>query len=195
MPPLLSRAAAESLLADNIQLIGDCLRAGADRFAERRSTLGPISARSQASLIHDYAAEHAEIVFANDPSVTPRRCQELMVLDFFGEVFVRFRKFADGYSFSRNDTEQTRLWEDQLPLEGMPPATNLVAGYRLDEFGRDIEFVALVCTKRQRYMWHIEIPARGDVVVLPATLDDDVAVRPAVRSTMTVPEEGTGGRA
>ena len=172
MPLPMTRVAAEHHLADDLLFIGDCLHAGVERLNEVRSTLGPISLRTQASLVHDFAAEHAEAIFAERPDVTTRRCQDLMVIDFDGRILVRFRKLSDGWSFSRNDTDQTRLWEAQMPLEGFPTATNLTAGYRLDDTGRVLESAALVCTLLRRYQWHIDLPAMGQVFVMPRTLED-----------------------
>lgn len=180
-----TKATAQALLAPHIDGIGECLHAAVDRFNTARPVLGlAVSARSQASLISDYAADHAGVVFAEDPKVRVVYCQELPVLNCSDLVCIRFKKLAAGWSFSRNDTLQTKRWETQRPLLGMEAAANLAAAYRLDDTGRAIEVAALVYSVDRRYQWHIEIPPPGRVLELPNTLFDDPMGGATVRSEM-----------
>jgi hypothetical protein len=179
-----SKATAQALLAPHIDGIGECLYAAVDRFNAARSAIGPVSARSQASLISDYAADHAGVVFGDDPTVKVVYCQELPVLNCSDLVCIRFKKLASGWSFSRNDTLQTQRWETQRPLLGLEAAANLAAACRLDDTGRKIEVTALVYSIDRRYQWHIEIPPPGQVIPMPDSLLDDPMGDATVRSDM-----------
>ncbi len=192
MTDLFSQARAQELLADHIEPIGACLHAAVDRFNQARAVLGPVSARSKASLISDFAADHADVVFAGTTEVNVVRSQDLAVVNCGGLVCVRFRKLADGWNFSRNDTNQTKKWERQAPLLGLEEAVNLAAAYRMDETGRELEVTALVFSINRRYQWHIEIPTPGQVVSLPDSLLDEQLPVATVRSEMDEQRRDTG---
>lgn len=194
MSPLFSQSRAHELLASHLPGFGMCLYGAVDRFNTVRPVLGLVSARSQASIISDYAIDQAAVVFADAPDVSVIRCQgDLPVLNCGGLVCVRFKKLAAGWSFSRNDTDQTKRWESQAPLVGMEAAVNLAAAYRLDETGRELELVALVYSLNRRYQWHIEIPSPGQVVQMPETLLDDSQVAATVRSDLPATKRDTDG--
>ncbi|HMJ03462.1 MAG TPA: hypothetical protein VK506_11000, partial [Conexibacter sp.] len=139
-----------------------------------------------ASAIIDLAQAHAQVVFGSRTGYETRRVRDLLVVEAHKQVVVRFRKFADsrGFRFNRNDTDQTKDWEAQRPLDGFPELTNLDAGYRLDEFERDVKEAHLVCTKDNRRMWNLPLPARGEVIELPRTLDQDAAAATATRTAL-----------
>lgn len=189
MNPLLTQQDTETLLADHLPLISQCVTDGVDLFNERFGATAPMSPRSKASLIHDCTEESARVIFAGDPEIQFFSPGDLMVISVKDLALVRFRKFGDGFSFSCNSTQQTLDWEGQMPLDGLPVVTNLVAGYRLDETGRAIDRMAVVCSLNNRRMWHIELASGGVVVQMPRTLEQDAATF-AVRSNLAEDAQG-----
>jgi hypothetical protein len=187
---LLSHDAVEELLGEDIRLFRDCLDVAAASAHKQLAGEAAFGSRTKASAIIDLAQAHALAVFGSRAGYRTRRVRDLLVVEAHDQVAVRFGKFADrtGFRFSRNDTRQTKDWEAQRPLDGFPQVTNLYAGYRLDEFEREIQEADLVCMKDDRHMWHLPLPARGEVIDLPRTLDQDAeavtATRTALRSTL-----------
>jgi hypothetical protein len=190
---LLSEDRVRELLGEDIRLFRECLDVGAEFFQEKLGGVASISSRTKASTINDGAEAHAETLFASRTGYRTRRVRGMLVVEAYEQVLVRFRRFAGdrGFAFSRNETDQTREWEAQC-LDGFPELTNLAAGYRLDEFGRLVKEAHLVCSIGNRRQWDIELPARGEVIELPRTLDQDAAAareastetRTALRSTL-----------
>lgn len=181
---LLSQDAVQELLGEDIHLFRDCLDVAAESAHEQLAGEAAFGSRTKASAISDLAQAHAQVVFGSRAGYKTRRVKDLLVVEAHELVVVRFRKFADsaGFRFSRNDTDQTKDWEAQQPLEGFPQVTNLDAGYRLDEFEREIDEAHLVCMKDKRRMWNLPLPARGEVIELPRTLDQDAAAATATRT-------------
>lgn len=191
---VLSSDGVRDLLGDDIRLFRECLDVGAETFQKKLGGDAAISSRTKASTINDYAENHAETLFASRPGYRTRRVRKMLVVEAHEQVLVRFRRFAGsrGFGFSRNETDQSRDWDAQGPIEGFPVLTNIDAGYRLDEFGRLVKEAHLVCTIDHRYQWDIELPAIGQIIEIPRTLDQDAAAaretgtttRTALRSTL-----------
>lgn len=182
---LLSSDEVRELLGDDISLFRECLDVGAEFFQNKLGGEAAISSRTKASTINDGAEAHAQVLFGSRPGYRTRRVRTMLVVEAHDQVLVRFRRFAggSGYSFSRNDTDQTRDWEAQRPITGFPELTNLDAGYRLDEFGRLIAEAHLVCTIDHRVQWKLPLPVSGEVIELPRTLDQDAAAAREARTT------------
>ena len=170
MNDLLSEDAAWALLAPHLRLIGDCLREGVDRFNAEREHAGPVSTRSRASLVHDYAAEAAERAFDGTDGVELVRDHGFLVIVVDQRVLIRFKKLTNRLETRGIRTHQAQLWDAQEPLPGMPPVTHLVAGYVLGDLG-DLDRLVLVCARYGRRLWTIDLDddagGLADVVPLP----------------------------
>lgn len=147
------------------------------------------SARSRASIIHDYAAIHAIKEFDGVPGVKivdQRENSGYLAVIFDDVLVLRFKKFRDdglGTCSIETQKQQQFAWQEP-PLPGIPTATNLVVGYLLNTLETEISTVALTCNIGQKSLWAIVIT--GDNVERSATIGQLQPKRssgPAVRST------------
>ena len=153
MSPLLTQDAAALLLAPHLADLASSMRDAVERYNHERATLGPLRARTRACTINDYASENAERVLDGRTGVRLIRTRdESLYIVFQDRAIVRIKKLNGDLTINCIPTRQARSWAAQQPLEGFPDATNLIAGYMLDEFG-DIDRVLLVCSKYGRRMW------------------------------------------
>lgn len=157
MSPLLSQDAAEALLAPHLLELSTSMRDAVKRCREERGRLGPVSARTRACLINDYASENAERLLAGRPGVELIRTEdETLIMIFEDRAIVRIKKLNSDLQISFIPTGQAKLWAAQQPLDGFPEATNLVAGYTLDEVG-DLDRLLLICSKHNRRLWALDL--------------------------------------
>jgi hypothetical protein len=193
MTQLLSQAAAEAILGPHKTTLAECLREGVNRFNGERAAAGPVSTRSRANLIHDFATESAERDFAGVAGIAFAEDHGFPVILFDGgkiedcpidgTLIVRFKKLTERLAVCNNDTVQTHKWNGQEEIEGMPPATKVVAGYILDELG-EVERLMLVCSKYGRVLWAMDLDDNAGALVLPIgpvdpSLVDGAVVRSA----------------
>jgi hypothetical protein len=155
-----------------------------------------MSARSRASLIHDYIVDEAGSEFASDNHVTVSHKRGTVVLVFAGKVAVRFKKVTGNslrYSVGRTG-RQRAIHDQQLALDGTDVRpTWATAGWRLDAAG-DLAQTALVVNQgdRQQYAFDLTAGEPAEVLALPVE-DDDVdglVIRPAAAADEAV--DGTG---
>lgn len=107
------------------------------------------------------------------PGVTLiRKDDETLIMIFEDRAVVRLKKLNSDLKISYIPTEQAKSWAAQEPIDGFPEATNLVAGYTLDEFG-DLERLLLVCSKHNRRMWVLDLDdTAGEATLLDLMSDD-----------------------
>lgn len=157
MSPLLTKEAAQSLLNPHLAVLAASMRDAVERYHRERSTAGPVTARTRACLINDFASENAERDLEGRPGVELIRTDdETLIMVFEDRAIVRIKKLNSDLQISYIPTGQAKLWAAQEPLEGFPEATNLVAGYTLDDLGQ-LDRVLLVCSKNGRRLWVLDL--------------------------------------
>lgn len=157
MAALLTSDDAEALLGDHFSSFASFIERAVERYHDERATAGPVSARSRACLINDFASENAEAGLADAADVQLFRTDdETLVMIFAERAIVRIKKLTRKLRISAIPTDQAKRWADQEPIENFPNATNLVIGYTLDELGQ-LDQVLLVCHKGSRLMWKIDL--------------------------------------
>lgn len=162
------------------QIIGEenkvRLRTCYEKAWERWENMSPgnrivIVARSRANLIHDYATAQAIKEFDDLPRVDivdEREHSGYLALVFDDLIVLRFKKFRDdGFGTCSIATDkQQQFAMQEPPLPGMRTATNLVAGYQLNELETEISMVAITCSIGEKTLWVMDITdvgsARGD---------------------------------
>ena len=157
MSSLLTKEAAQSLLNPHLEVLAASMRDAIDRYHLERGREGPVSARTRACLINDFASESAERDLDGRPGVELIRTEdETLIMIFDGRAIVRIKKLNSDLQISYIPTGQARLWAAQEPLDGFPEATNLVAGYTLDDLGQ-LDRLLLVCSKNGRRLWVLDL--------------------------------------
>lgn len=122
-----------------------------------------IVARTRAGLVHDYAAAQAIKEFDGlEPRVKvvdQREHSGYLALVFNDLVVLRFKKFRDdGLGTCSIATDQQQQFAMQAqPLPGIRTATNLVAGYQLNELETGISMVAITCSVGDKVLWVTDI--------------------------------------
>jgi hypothetical protein len=111
----------------------------------KRALRNPLSARSRASWIYDHIAHEARRRLAGRSEVKLTASRGFLLV-FVGSSFVlRFKKL-DSKGLSRNyQTHAQKLFSCQLEMFGLGEETRLTLGYQLDELGRAIKDIRVVC--------------------------------------------------
>ena len=191
MNNLLTEEAAETLLAPHLPAIGNCLREAVGRFKADRALTGPVSTRTRASNVHDYATEAAERIFDGVPGIELARDHGFLVIVVEDTAVIRFKKLTDRLATHGIATRQARLWDAQEPIPGLPQRTHLVAGYVLDDLG-EIQRLALVCSRYGRVLWSIDLSgghSEGTGTIMFPSLNDGPEPEGATVHSALKPEE------
>ncbi|MDP9417174.1 MAG: hypothetical protein M3P48_04935 [Actinomycetota bacterium] len=156
-----------------------------------------MSARSRASLIHDYIVDEAGAEFAGDGHVTVTHKRGTVVLVFAGKVAVRFKKVSgDSLRYSVGRTwRQRAIHHQQLALDGTDVRlTWATAGWRLNAAG-GLAQTALVVNDgdRQQYAFDLAPADSAEVLALPVRDDDEdgLVIRPAASADHAADGAGT----
>lgn len=175
---MISEDHAHRLVDPHIHLLRDCLETGWSAWEDLGSVAAgirrPITASGRARLVHDHCIHRAEQLFGLQrvAGVRAVRVRGLYMLDFNGELLVRFKKFTSATLGTAGIPTQQRLrFEAQGSLPGTPPdATKAVAGYVLNYAQTEILALALTCSSRGVTHWTIDISRKLAVVVpVPAS--------------------------
>jgi hypothetical protein len=183
---VISRSAAEAIIAPHNDVIGECLYNAWDHWC---STSLPTSVRpgTRASLVYDYAVAEAWRLLPGRSGISLTEQRRFLCVTIDDALLLRFKKFRRGLVTSGIPTGQQQLFAyQQLSLDGMPPMTNIVAGYLLDDFQREIARAAITCSVGNRRIWTIDLPRPGEGTVVqlapaPRPVTPATVVRSAVK--------------
>jgi hypothetical protein len=182
---VISRETAEQILAPQLDLVGLCLFNAWDKLKAETALAVPVKPRTRANLVYDYAVAEAWRLLDGREGLTLTDQRGFLLVTIDERLLLRFKKYRKGLMTSGIATGQAQLFAfQQLTLDGMPPMTNIVAGYVLDEFQREIARVAITCRVGSRLIWAIDIPRPDAGVVIPIPAPAQPLPSPAVRSTI-----------
>lgn len=190
---ILTADQALELLAPYLPDVAACLNAGWRRWRELCETLPEVglemSKRGRAAIVYDATAAEARRRFRNKPGINLIDTGGLFLVDFEGQLTLRFKKFGRGLLTSNIPTRQQQLFDWQQPLPGMPAkSTQVVAGYLLDSLEVRVARQAITCREGPALRWAFDIPDFDEQPLpLPAPADEGPR-RPVVRPIVT--EEG-----
>lgn len=87
----------------------------------------PLTSRSLANMVHDQIEFVAKRVFARkDKEIAVFTENGFLVVDFYGRIFLRFKKLKRNLMPCNIETEQQRAFDEQMLFDG--PATHLMQG-------------------------------------------------------------------
>jgi len=115
--------------------------------------------KTKSMIMWNYAINHANYIFRNDPNVKSIEYNGICGLLFYEALFIRFKKLNDRHKSSNIPTFQSITIDNQGHLEGFPERpTILQAGYIIDKSFSQINTVLIVCpngTKSNH--WEIDV--------------------------------------
>lgn len=167
----ITRDEAVTVLKPYLDKLRECVVLAWDDYITQYNDLRfPHTSRTRANIIHDLMCLHAKRQFAPIKGVHIRETNGLFLVDFHGELQIRFKKLNRSMKSSNIPTQQTLHFFEQLELEGIPSATRLVIGYILDEAQTQIRTVVITCPKGQEIEWYLELeePAETRIAGVPA---------------------------
>jgi hypothetical protein len=157
MTRLLTKEDAATILDSHLGDLAFSMREAVASYHDERQGKRPLSPRTRACIISDYASQNAATTLAGHPDVKLIwNDDETLIMIFEDRAIVRIKKLNRDLKISCIPTEQAKSWVAQEPLENFPEATNLVAGYTLDEFGQ-LDRLLLICSKHNRRMWVLDL--------------------------------------
>lgn len=146
-----------------------CMGDAVERYRRERAEHGPVSAKTRACTINDYTGQNAGVLDGRSNVILIRRDDgSLRALVVGDRAIIRFKKLTSSLGICATNTGEARAWARQQPLEGFPAATNLIAGYTLDDLGQ-LQGLYIVCSLNGRRLWAIEL---DDVAGLAAPTFD-----------------------
>lgn len=121
-----------------------------------------MSARTRASLIHDFMLDRAAQYAAETGGVRYFERQSMCGLVVDGRYAIRFKKL-DEDGLSRNQpTLQVAEFRNQVELDGIDAAHHLEVGYVMNAFGTEVSDVRVTCPAGRGNAWSMSI--RGESV-------------------------------
>lgn len=118
----------------------------------------PLKSRSRASFVFDHIVDSAKKRFQNKKGVICTEKKGLFRLIFSNGIVIRFKKFDKYGRTSSIPTKQSQLFRLQYSLDLDEVSLNLIGGYRLDEFNKDIRDILITCPAGKSNQWYLEIP-------------------------------------
>ncbi|HMR29753.1 MAG TPA: hypothetical protein PKA13_02560 [Geminicoccaceae bacterium] len=155
----LSLTETMEVLNPYLEDIDACLRGGVGTYKSYDArNIAEHTERATRACIHDHQIVLARRLLVGRPGVAALNVRGLVVLDFHGQVCLRFKK-VNGAGRGRNlQTMQQRLFDRQIEMPGLPKAaTRVVAGYVTDAAGLDVRQVLISCPLGREILWCVQV--------------------------------------
>ncbi len=188
---------AKRVLGKYLDTIRKCIQDGWDRYRTMPTKyVVDFSMRSRSSLVHDFIVAAAKKSFFENPVIQCGYRRNLFQIDF-GEIILRFKKFnrklrPHSIPTSQSQSYMVQMIQEHIP--GIPVATRVTAGYRLDQLQHDIYDVNIVCFGNNECVWCLELPkvvSRGEVPKIQTGLERKVST-PRARAKEAINNENIG---
>lgn len=160
--PLIEEKVALRYLRTHLPALHGAILGGWDDWTKHASPemQAVVSTTARAAAVHDFQVRRAARYFETQP-----RCHVLdrdgLVLFIVGDrIAIRLKKFNDQFRSENQPTKQVRDFRAQQALPGIRAAHHIEAGYKLDRFQQEIEWIGLVCPNNDGIFWQTEITAQ-----------------------------------
>lgn len=192
---ILSEGQAREVFGNRTDTIRECIEYAWDRYLALPPKVHvDLTPRSRASIVHDFIVAEARKRFFNESNIQLSVLRGLFIIDF-GKVQLRFKKFNNQLRPQSIPTNQTRAFMIQEPLPGIPLATKVIAGYKLDDFQKNIQCIAVICPYGQQCAWHFELEKLPKAEVVPfRDYPEQDGSMPRARAKEGSKHEDVGGR-
>jgi hypothetical protein len=129
--------------------------------------------RTKANLLHDSLKHHIEKNFRDIPNVVVGVWNRIFAIKINDDLFIRFKKLNDKYQPSSLPTRQSKKYENQLSIDGIPnKPTFLYAGYTIDKSWGNILKMSIVCWENSHMHW-VEDLVTNIAVLQPEIFDKE----------------------
>lgn len=112
-----------------------------------------LSQSTRASIINDYWYYFVNQELGGTTGITLQREQLQRFLIVDDQLIVRFKLVDRNLRSSNYPTPKSKDWNNQLPLQGIPPLSRCEFGYRLTLTGTAIEDAFLLLRYGERILW------------------------------------------
>lgn len=134
------------------------------------------TARSRASLIHDYIVAECYREFIDSTDIKPRRIGSLFILEFIDEnIFMRLKKLDNRYRAANIPTQQAIDFETQEQMilwPNLPPMVYVTAGYVPSADWTKIEKKAVTYMKDGTLRWYLAIDNHKESTVVEIPVEN-----------------------
>lgn len=116
------------------------------------------SIRTKAGIIHDCTKVHIQNAFRANPKLKVGVFNKLFGICIPELAFIRFKKFKKNLLTSNVQTKQTKLYNQQAQIAGLPDApTYLYAGYKPNATWTDLEDIFIINRRNNIIQWAISL--------------------------------------
>jgi len=152
----LSREEAELILKPFLKPIFGCIEnAWGDFLSIDPEKAQKLEIRTRAGLIRDFTVDYIKrLALSHEEMVFGAKEGHLLIGQ---KLLLQFKKLTDGLSVSNYQTTRRKQFDAQLPLEGIPDATRLTAGYIPDDLWMKPRELYVVCHCGKVQEWHLRV--------------------------------------
>jgi len=183
--PLTTREAALEQLAPILPILRDAILGGWNEYREQPVELQlKYTPRTRANAVRDLILDRVRVGVDGMPGVKIVKARGLDLLSLLGDtlqLLIRFKKLDRNKLASSYPTMQAQLFDLQLPLEGVPTATRLSAGYQLTKDQGDIAGIFVTCQVGAHLAWDIDVLQETSTPVV------ELPLSPAIAATLSLP--------
>lgn len=160
MKSILPLKEADSILNVHFDVIAKCISDGFEDcqgfINEWNRNKKPINfeKRTIANLVHDFIKDRVKQQYSQIENVETKEFNKIFGLHIDKKFLIRFKKINADYTTSNVKTKQTRNFEKQVEIEGLPKqATFLYAGYIPNPTWTSIKDIFIMCKNGGNVIW------------------------------------------
>lgn len=160
MKTIIHAKEAETVLNEHFEIIANCIN---DAFedcqgfvSEWNSNNKPVNfeKRTLANIVHDFIRERIKDAYSANQKAETKVFNKIFGLHIEKKFLVRFKKINKDYTTSNIKTTQTKNYEKQAEIEGLPKqATFLYAGYIPNATWTSIKDIFIMCKMGGNIIW------------------------------------------
>lgn len=162
----ISENEAAKRLSPILQPLVDCVTAAFANAKKVQGTLVGHHPATMANVMSSMFEDEARTRVMSMPGVAAISRGRGFLLGFKG-VLVRFKKVDHEYRTRNYPTRGSLRFDQQLPIEGVPPHPRVTLGYRLNRLGTAVVDLALVFSMGQKVLWVHQLAGSAAVTQLP----------------------------
>jgi hypothetical protein len=160
MKSILPVEEAESVLNVHFDTIAKCINDGFEDcqgfISEWNKNKKPINfeKRTIANLVHDFIKGRIKDQYSENENVETKEFNKIFGLHIDKKFLIRFKKINTDFTTSNIKTKQTKNFEKQAEIEGLPKqATFLYAGYIPNPTWTSIKDIFIMCKSGGNIIW------------------------------------------
>jgi hypothetical protein len=151
---ILSAEEAQECLAPFALGLRESVEEAFGEYVAAMPAVGPISSRTRAGILHDFTVRRLGSRWPDRMLEAQRRT----LLRLRPDILLQVKKLDEDRLPQNYPTPTAQMFASQLSLAGLPPATRLTLGYRLNSLGTDLREITVLCTRNlRRATWYYDL--------------------------------------